>query len=1025
MSDSALTFMTSEWTEGAYFNSSEDRFALIPSRSDEPRVLQKIVEELIREHAEVKDLETKNDIIAELMDLHRQGLILWPLGALWGRSAMGKINEQRFARSVLEHDPGLHDVRSFILETDHFQKEPWSKREKNSRSFALWKFAAALHFAGEGIDGIETIEEIHLLKMKEMLQHDGKWKPWVPSWAKKNIRYLAYFLADMRGDPLFGLAILQDLRQSTVSPRIRNVLDHAPHLKFIHDQYELWIDHHQHVRTKGTFRAGLRLLIAYLASLPPDPARTELELLSERVLRPLLDFAKKHSSPASRINSVSKIQSFAKYMSDQIVESGAQRPELGFRDVDLDRFKASQQTMTSSSAHSDVRARPMPPQYHHMLREIICENDFAWPKSLRRKQSGKPIHWITWFDPEAGKPEPVFCEVLPRMLLAHLDLPLRNVQIRRLDSGEGDARMWDPASSRWKPSTNKHAGYWEQCDAKNPRRGVFREIQTLSGQITGFWINSNKTQDGKYLFGEHSGYEIPWQHEEALRNLAALRAWQEKYNPVEGPIDHKDLPPKTFDDDPSHLVKAMLPAHFYLFRDPNNKGPRGNEAPASYKDFYQFFHDALAELERRLNDDDPDFPVRIITKRAGDAPTQAIFTIHGMRSANLTSLYMAGVPIEILSKVVAGHATILMTLKYTKFEPVHVNEILTKARVTALETARNGFPDLLRAASLEQAMEMTARLSEDGVRQMKAVYDEPGLWSRFDIGICPNGGTLCHVGGPVIVKRNDKGKDRSKYGPVPGGARNCVRCRFFVTGLPFLIPLWAHANAIFARLDRVAKKMEATRTENDNLKAERHRRNAAGEEATYAMSARIKLLNETWSNDAVIRDEALADAEATMLLIEKIRLIAVDGDGETKLPMLLSDESFPEVVGRESTRFELIDAVVQASRWFPSIADSNLEMERDGSLDKILYQNGYAPISMVPLGDEERRRAADALASLLLIELQAAETQNLIDGKRTLAEHAGLRERMEAVARKTIGRPLHRLALPRPDNPSIIEAAAE
>ena len=140
-------------------------------------------------------------------------------------------------------------------------------------------------------------------------------------------------------------------------------------------------------------------------------------------------------------------------------------------------------------------------------------------------RQGKRLHWFTWFDPETVTTKPVFCEVLPRMLLLHLDLPLRNVQVRHLDSGEGDSREWDSASGRWKAANGKHAGYWESVGAKNPRRGVFRKIQTLTGQMTGFWVNSNKTQDGSDLFGENSGYEIPWQHEEALRNLAQMRAW--------------------------------------------------------------------------------------------------------------------------------------------------------------------------------------------------------------------------------------------------------------------------------------------------------------------------------------------------------------------------------------------------------------------------------------------------------------------------------------------------------------------
>jgi len=1016
--DTDQTFMTSEWIGEAYFNSSENRFALIPSRHDEPEVLQEVVEALLRRHAETDDLNQKNDVIAVLMDLHRQGLILWPLGALWGRSPLGEVNEQRFKRSVFEHDPGLHDVRDVILETEQFCKAKWSKREKASRSFMLWKLVAAMHFSGEGIDGLDFIQEVHLVKMAVIFKENGLWKPWVPDWTKKNIRYLAQLIGELRKDPLFAVQVLQDARGSKKAPRLADVLSRAPHLEDLSKCFEAWMNE-QTILTKGSYRDGLRLLLTYLAGLPDNPKRNHLEMLSEKVLHPILDFAKTWSAPTSSINALSKIQRFCEFMSDQTAETGKRIP-LGLRQVDIDRFRVRQAAKAPSSSHSEVRARPMPPRYHQMLKEIIRENDFAWAKSLKARKSGRPLHWITWFDPEAGTTKPVFCEVLPRLLLAHLELPLRNVQIRRLDSGEGDARMWDLESGRWKNAQGPHAGHWERARAKNPRRGVIREIQTLTSQITGFYVNTNKTQDSGDMYGEHSGYEIPWQHEDALRNFAEMRAWQEKYNPVDGPIEHKDLPKGVFEDEPSHLVSAHLPAHFYLFRFPDNKVARGNEVPVGYKIFYQFFHDALAELERRLKVEDPDFPVNIITKWVGNSPKAAIFTIHGMRSANLTALYMAGVPIEILSKVVAGHASILMTLKYTKFEPVHVNEILTKARVQALTTAREDFPDLIKGASLEQAMQMTAHITQDGVRQMKGAYDEPSIWARFDIGICPNGGSLCNVGGPPLSER--KTKRKAKHGPVPGGERNCVRCRFFVTGLPFLIPLWAHANAIFAKIDRISKKIEATRKEADSLKAERQRLNLAGEDTPRHFGARIRLLDETWTTDDASRSQALADAEATMLLIEKIRFVSgTQKDGES-LPMLWPDDGLTEVVGRESTRFELVDAVVQSSRWFPSIIDGTLEAERDGFLDQILYRNGYAPISLAPLGDNERRHAADALASLLLIELKATETQNLIEGRKTLADYGNFQERLEAVAGRVIGRPLERLALPRPDRLLTIKA---
>ena len=412
--------------------------------------------------------------------------------------------------------------------------------------------------------------------------------------------------------------------------------------------------------------------------------------------------------------------------------------------------------------------------------------------------------------------------------------------------------------------------------------------------------------------------------------------------------------------------------------------------------------------------EDPEAAIRIITHRdKSGQPRKAIFTVHGMRSSTLTALHMAGVPIEVLSKVVAGHATILMTLRYTKFDAAHVNEILTQARMQALAAGRNRFANFLREATLEQAMRMTARLSDDGLHQIKGAYQEPTGWTRLETGICPNGCTQCHVGGEAIIRREEKstGRDKTTYGPVSGGPRNCVRCRFFVTGLPFLIPLWAHATAILAKVDSLSHRISDTRKELDDLKRRRH--SLGSDPAPQSLIDRIRILDEAWISDSEARDHALADAHAAMVLVEKVRAVFKTEDDSAKLPMLVNGDGIPEFTARESTRFELVDAVVQASRWFPSMNTADLERERDEFLNKILYRNGYVPITLSPLSEQERRRAADALAQMLIVELGAVEAETLIDGRKTLADF-DLQEKLETAAAAAVGRPIERLLLSPP-----------
>jgi hypothetical protein len=114
-----------------------------------------------------------------------------------------------------------------------------------------------------------------------------------------------------------------------------------------------------------------------------------------------------------------------------------------------------------------------------------------------------------------------------------------------------------------------------------------------------------------------------------------------------------------------------------------------------------------------------------------------------------------------------------MTLKYAKFEPAHVSEILTRARVSAVHNAASEFRIFLANATYEQAARMSAWLKEDGLMQMKGPYAEAsGAWLDMDIGICPNGGTLCHIGGNQLVKKRDIQGERNHYQETPGHNRN-------------------------------------------------------------------------------------------------------------------------------------------------------------------------------------------------------------------------------------------------------------
>ncbi|RVA56808.1 hypothetical protein EN933_05430 [Mesorhizobium sp. M7A.F.Ca.US.001.01.1.1] len=1029
MSDGKYAYViAAERLGDSWFNSDETRFALIPD--DDGRIddeAARILQQMLLEQRDGRADPHPEELISELLVLHSQRIVLWPLGLIWGRSVLGSFDEQWFKFVLSEFDPDFVDLRTEIENGPKFAH--YKPAQRKAYAFALWKVLAAVHFSSSGVSRLDDLQEAHFFSLGRMIRPDGVWAQWATNWVKQSLRFSVRHMGDIRSDIYFARGVDGTTSRARSARRV-DLFAAAPQLKWLEVNFDRWVNERSLMNQKHHDNAK-RLLAEALLARDPEEVDTPLKGFSHANTRKLLAHAKNWSTPGLRSAAIGRIHDFGRWMEEESRDdNGRPRVVCHLSQHDVDRFREKIRPDLNGSDSGEVAARPMPYRFHQQLKEIISEADFAWPKSLISGIDGRPLHWFTWVDPKTGATQPVFNEVHPRLLMLSLDIPVRSVQGRRLDSGEGDQRRWNPETEMWEVSNSRHAGYWVALGASNPQRGVFREILSHTSSrtttITGLYINSNKTQDRKTLFDETSGYVIPWQLDEVLHSLAAMRAWQEKYNPVKRPLAYSDLPPGIFDDNPTETAKLLIPDRFYLFRSPQNAGPRANEAPPSYKAQLQFFYDSLEELERRMREEDPHDAITIITERGqAGAPKKAIFTLHGTRSSSITSLYAEGVPIAVLSKLVAGHATILMTLKYAKFEPAHVSEILTRARISAINNSRDEFKLFLRNATYEQAARMSARLKEDGLAQMKGAYaDASGAWGSMDIGICPNGGTLCHIGGDPVIKKKDLQGERNQYRETSGRTRNCVRCRFLVSGLPYLIPLWGHANMISTRADQLQARILENEREKEKLKAERRDANARGDPTSPELRQRIHVLEAEWESDIQLRDQAFADFHATLALIEKVRAVrSEDEHTDSGIPMIVNDEGLPEVEGRDSTRFELCDAVVQMGRFFPSLRSADLERERDEFLNRVLYSGGYIPITLAPLTMEERRAAADAMAALLLTELGALETQTLIEGSKTLAD-LGIQDRLEEVIKKSIGRPLDQMTFSPSGGSSRIELAA-
>ncbi|WP_318472828.1 gamma-mobile-trio integrase GmtZ, partial [Photobacterium leiognathi] len=352
---------------------------------------------------------------------------------------------------------------------------------------------------------------------------------------------------------------------------------------------------------------------------------------------------------------------------------------------------------------------PLPYRYICDLRHILCPkprghfSDWRWAQGQtgNGNQSG---HWFevdeslidkndpdcVWRSkevlriPKNGKSKvptiihQIWSPVTSMVLLIKLHLPLRTYQVRMLDSGEADTLRYEK-------------GNW----IKNPHgfalnhysKGVFRQFKDNATGLksTGLYISTNKTADQNKDEFER-GYEIPWQNEDVLYWLEKLRNWQEKYNPISKPTDCATLEKKHTASIKSKAALSQMGHSCFLFRDARAKKQADRSKPVQDVSIGILWYKLLHQLEQQLlasGDTLSDgTALRLVHDYGEDynaIKTKTEFPLHSLRVSLITCYIMdAKLPLPVVSKLLAGHSRIIMTVYYTKLTPAVMKEKMTE-----------------------------------------------------------------------------------------------------------------------------------------------------------------------------------------------------------------------------------------------------------------------------------------------------------------------------------------------------------
>jgi hypothetical protein len=596
-------------------------------------------------------------------------------------------------------------------------------------------------------------------------------------------------------------------------------------------------------------------------------------------------------------------------------------------------------------------------------------------------------------------------------LYLKLQLPLRTYQVRMLDSGEADSTCY--VRGKWVKNTSPLA----KGTDKNPfHRGVFRQMKDDIKHVlmTGLYINTNKTADrGKEEWSK--GYTIPWEHLEVLRWLEKLRDWQSKYNPIAAPMPWTELELRHTDVLKADAALKAMGSTCFLFRDAAGQSDDRFKPINGKTVLVGLWYKLLKALEDQCAANKVlDLAGNPLVFVQPDTKKTTYYPLHSLRVSLITAYALeGGVPMAILSKCIAGHARLIMTLYYTKAGITYCTEIMDAATKRLMVNEQENYARWLKDKSYEQLEASAAFNDPAAIRAVMLVMQGGASLVKDDKGFCPKGGWGCDSGGVHV--NDDTG--RVTYGEVPGyPQKNCPRCRWFFTGPAFIDGLNNHWNHIQLQMGDIGERV--AKLEGQIISLEDQQFECQENDQPFMEQDQLASLRKIYQAEVEKNNKLAEDSSATYRLIARCALLA-KGSQESDGIQLVAVGALQDVhiAIDECSKLQQVLNAVAGSTVYPEHDVSKAVLQAGNAYDMMLENNGKKPI-FFRLNDEDKLSVAVHMTRLIATEAGSIkDALPFVEGARRLAE-IGLNLDMEALAHEMAAGEVVQLgSAPRPVKP--------
>lgn len=635
-----------------------------------------------------------------------------------------------------------------------------------------------------------------------------------------------------------------------------------------------------------------------------------------------------------------------------------------FSNYEWDRIQRNKIYKKYSISKKDETPKAViPMRVHQLAREILCDPDYKWSRTLENQ----------YFINEKNKK--IFNPTLTNLLALIFLLPIRAIQAQVLDSGEGDQYRYDFEQLRWVTNDNIHAAYWKSLYSVNLDRGFLKRDESLvkdalhTAKQNGIkdpivrqaymYINTNKTADRSVGYSDVSGYTIPWHHEDAFAIYARQFEFISKHHVVKAPASMRNLenPKAILGGKPTEAVLKIIPDRFYLFRCNLNSAPTHKDFPPTKHLITKMWNHLMLEIQRQLDEEGSDFSVvskekrdKFVNNVGGRNTYISYLTPHCTRVTGITRLEEHGVPIDIISKLIAGHANVRTTYHYIKHEKSYINDRISEAQAKINEKLELSLTNDLKSSDLNKAIKI-AYIPEIYQNSWNEICERS--WNSNSLGICPNSGTLCEDG-------------HSNTDIEFNGVGICLNCKYLISGKPYLINIWSHVNMLLYRAKELNDEYTILQSDYKNLikqRAAEFKENGDSDEWKRLNSIIQKAENKMEMNSDAV-NLILTEVYYGYHLFEVVRELTNNND----------EEFIEGLKFEECSNFKHLNSIVESESYLPYFQrNKDLKFKRDTFVDQFLMAIGEKPIFLRNLTRDEKEKTITSIAKMIEHDVKVQE----------------------------------------------------